>query len=279
MDELYILARAVLLDALEALGAHRDAIVLVGAQAVYLHVEDADLAVRPYTTDGDLVLDPTRLAESPPIEQVLMASGFAPKKSDSVGVWITHRASVQNPKTEVCIDLLVPASHSPGKGRRAARLIGYDSRVARTVVGLEGALVDLDRKQLGSLSEVDPRVFDVQVAGPAALLVAKLIKIDDRTGTDRRSDKDALDVLRLLRGVETDELAARMNRVFADEPCAPVASRALDILRRMFERRTYEGVQMAIRAGGDQVDSDELAVSCELLSSDLLGVLADRGCT
>ena len=35
MDELYVLARRVLLDALEALDAHRDAIVLVGAQAVY----------------------------------------------------------------------------------------------------------------------------------------------------------------------------------------------------------------------------------------------------
>lgn len=45
MHELYVLARQVLLDALEALGAHRDAIVLVGAQAVYLHVGDADLAV------------------------------------------------------------------------------------------------------------------------------------------------------------------------------------------------------------------------------------------
>ena len=36
--ELYVLARCVLLDALEALGAHRHAVVLVGAQAVYLRV-------------------------------------------------------------------------------------------------------------------------------------------------------------------------------------------------------------------------------------------------
>ena len=34
-DELYVLARRVLLDALDAIGPHRDAIVLVGAQAVY----------------------------------------------------------------------------------------------------------------------------------------------------------------------------------------------------------------------------------------------------
>jgi hypothetical protein len=44
-NELYILARCVLLDALEALGAHCHAVVLVGAQAVYLRVGEADLAV------------------------------------------------------------------------------------------------------------------------------------------------------------------------------------------------------------------------------------------
>jgi hypothetical protein len=46
-DELYLIARRVLLDALDALGEHRDAIVLVGAQAVYLRVGDADLALAP----------------------------------------------------------------------------------------------------------------------------------------------------------------------------------------------------------------------------------------
>ncbi len=43
MDELYVIARRVLLDAVEALGDHRHATVLVGAQAVYLHTTDADL--------------------------------------------------------------------------------------------------------------------------------------------------------------------------------------------------------------------------------------------
>jgi hypothetical protein len=44
-DPEYIAARRVLLDALEALGAHRKAVVLVGAQAIYLHVGEGDLAV------------------------------------------------------------------------------------------------------------------------------------------------------------------------------------------------------------------------------------------
>jgi hypothetical protein len=64
LDELYVIARRVLLDAFEALVAHRDAIVLVGAQAVYLRTGEADLAVAPFTTDGDLAIDPALLAET-----------------------------------------------------------------------------------------------------------------------------------------------------------------------------------------------------------------------
>jgi len=65
VDELHVLARRVLLDALHAIGTHRDAVVLVGAQAVYLRVGEADLSVAPFTTDGDLAIDPTALAEAP----------------------------------------------------------------------------------------------------------------------------------------------------------------------------------------------------------------------
>lgn len=36
-DPQYVAARAVLLDALEALGPQRDAVIVVGAQAIYLH--------------------------------------------------------------------------------------------------------------------------------------------------------------------------------------------------------------------------------------------------
>ena len=42
---LYVKAREVLLDALEALGPHRASLVLVGAQAIYLHTGEVDLAL------------------------------------------------------------------------------------------------------------------------------------------------------------------------------------------------------------------------------------------
>ena len=47
INELYVRARRVLLDALEALHDQRNALILVGAQAIYLHAGDADLAIAP----------------------------------------------------------------------------------------------------------------------------------------------------------------------------------------------------------------------------------------
>ena len=44
-SEEYVKARRVPLDALRALGAQRDAVIFVGAQALYLHTGEADIAV------------------------------------------------------------------------------------------------------------------------------------------------------------------------------------------------------------------------------------------
>lgn len=273
VDELYVLARRVLLDALEALGPHQGAIVLVGAQAVYLRVGEADLAVTPFTTDGDLAIDPAVLAEIPPLEQALRRAGFLPKTEDSVGVWITRRQTRQRADVEVAVDLLVPASVSPGQGRRAARLPGHDARAARIVRGLEGALVDADLMKLEALEAGDPRAFDLRVAGPAALLVAKVHKISERQGTDRQSDKDALDVLRLLRGIQTEELATRYARLLSDPRSASVARAGQDLLEKQFGNRAGSGIEMAVRSAGALASADEIAASCEALAGDFLGAL------
>lgn len=273
-DELYVMARRVLLDALDALGHHRDAVVLVGAQAVYLRVGDADLAVTPYTTDGDLVINPYVLTEIPPLEQALMGAGFRPKAKDSVGVWLTTRKTSQEVEAHVAVDLLVPESVSPGTGRRAARLPGHDARVARIVRGLDGAMVDVDAMTLAALESDDARSIEVRVAGPAALLVAKVHKIDDRKGSDRQSDKDALDVLRLLRGTETEDLVARYAKLLGDRRSEEVAVRGRDLLKAQFARRQGAGVQMAIRSAGALGDADEFAALFEVLVGDLLAALS-----
>ncbi|MFE0146155.1 hypothetical protein ACFWY5_03385 [Nonomuraea sp. NPDC059007] len=186
----YVLARRVLLDALHALGPHRAAVVLVGAQAVYQHVGDGNLAVAPTTTDADVALAPDLLCEEPLLEAALRDAGFTPGVNP--GTWLSASG--------IAIDLMVPdALSGGGKGRRGARLPVHGNRVARRTTGLEPALVDNQQHNLTALDPADNRSFSIRVAGPAALLAAKAIKVDDRLDNPLRlKPKDGLDILRLL---------------------------------------------------------------------------------
>jgi hypothetical protein len=70
IDPLYVAAREALLDALDALGDQREALILAGAQAIYIHTGAADLAVAEFTTDGDLVVNPAGVTvKHPPGER------------------------------------------------------------------------------------------------------------------------------------------------------------------------------------------------------------------
>jgi hypothetical protein len=60
VDPLYVAARSVLLDALTALQPHGLSVIVAGAQAIYLRTGEANLAIAPYTTDGDLAPDDQR---------------------------------------------------------------------------------------------------------------------------------------------------------------------------------------------------------------------------
>jgi hypothetical protein len=85
----YVAARRVLLNALDALGEHRAAVVLVGAQAIYLQAGEADLevSVAPFTADADLSIDPARLAPDPRIAEAMTEAGFTLKvKADNGGI-------------------------------------------------------------------------------------------------------------------------------------------------------------------------------------------------
>jgi hypothetical protein len=61
----YVQARRALLDALTALRPHLEAVVLIGAQAVYLRTEGRLPGYQPFTTDADLVTTPPR----PPVRR------------------------------------------------------------------------------------------------------------------------------------------------------------------------------------------------------------------
>lgn len=273
MDELYVIARRVLLDALDALGEHRDATILVGAQAIYLHTGDADLGVAEYTTDADLAFDPDLLAEVPPLEQALEGAGFY-GSSSAIGIWKTRRRTSASLDIDVQVDLLVPTTVSPGTGRRAARLPGHGVNAARKVDGLEGVLVDLAEHDIASLEPaIDPRVVRAKVAGPGALLVAKMFKINERRGSARANDKDALDVLRILQGISTEDLARRLTSILEDARSATTGARALELFTDLFGNRGGEGAAMAARAAQPVMDTDQVRVTCEALAGDLLEVL------
>ncbi len=190
---------------------------------------------------------------------------------DVVGVWIAQRRTSQQPNVEVAVDLLVPESVSPGKGRRAAKLPGHSANAARIVKGLEGAIVDAQVMRISSLEvAIDARTFNIRVAGPAALLVAKLHKIQDRQGTSRQSDKDALDIFRLLRGISTKALSDRYKLILGDKRSRDVSEAALSLLGQQFTSESSVGVKMVLRAIGSLADPKEIAASCKILATDLL---------
>lgn len=266
---LYVLARRTLLDALEALGSHADSVVLVGAQAVYMHTGAADIAVAPFTTDGDLAINPLTLADNPRLAEAMQAKRFVAHR-DQIGTWVaTH--DLDGEEINVDIDLLVPESLG-GPGRRGARLGPHGRKAARKVRGLEAALVDRSIQTLASLEpEVDTRKVEVNVAGPAALIVAKVIKIAERVDDpSRRKDKDALDVMRLLRAVSTEALTVGLVGLAADDLSKTVAREATRHLDDLFGSRRGEGVAMAVRATTPLEPADVVAESCVALATDLL---------
>src|SRR5688500_7165286 len=171
-DPEYIAARRTLLDALEALGPQRQATTLIGAQAIYVHTgEDESLAVAPFTSDADLSLDPDLLLSEPLIERAMTDAGFIPSPDQSkVGTWIGPNG--------VPIDLMVAEARA-GRGRRSANIPPHAPGTARRVRGLEATLVDRRPHAIAALDSTDERSYEIWLAGPGALLIAKLLKIAD----------------------------------------------------------------------------------------------------
>lgn len=269
LDPQYVVARSVLLDALEALGQQREAVIVVGAEAIYLHTGAIDLAVPEFTIDADLTIDPALLHGSPEIESAMRAARF--ERGNRVGAWIVHR-EIAGVATTVEVDLMVPEAVGGG-GRRAARLPGHAKEVARKARGLEAALVDKATTTISALDPTVRRSFAVAVAGPAALLVAKLHKIAERVAEPeqrRLDDKDALDIVRLLQATETSVLAAAVVKLLTADVARDVTREAIVVLKTQFTDPRAARSEMAARTVGPLMPADEVAQSCAALASDLL---------
>lgn len=266
-DPQVVRARRALLDALEALGPHRDAVILVGAQALYLHTGSAEVALAEFTTDADLAVDPFKLGTNPLIEDAMTAAGFVPDPdSSALGTWRS--------RDWVPVDLLVPDAVA-GEGRRSANLPPHNKRAMRRAVGLEPVLVDNTPMLIESLDPADLRVFTVKVAGPAALLIAKAHKVAERIDSPKRRDaKDAHDIYRLLRAVGTEELAPSLTLLATDSMTGGVARTGLGYIGTLFA--AGEGAPGSILAGqaeelvGDPV---QVALAVSLLAQDLISAL------
>lgn len=243
----YIAARRTLLDALDALALHRSSLILIGAQAVYMHAAPISSILPPMTTDADLALDADLLADDPEIANALTDAGFAVGQP---GHWENAQG--------IAVDLMV-AHHQGNRpsGSRAADLAPHAKKVARIATGLAAALTDNGVRDVAALDPGDERVHRIRVAGPAALLVAKSIKIDDRLsdalkGNPKRLvDKDALDILRLLQDVEIATLVDGLSSHAEGSPAYEEVQRALLILESNATLPTDPIPQLAARAAGE----------------------------
>ncbi|MCY3748901.1 MAG: hypothetical protein OXG64_06355 [Chloroflexi bacterium] len=265
-DQVRLEARETLLDAVDAMGPHSDAVILVGAQAIYVHTApvDASFALSPFTYDADIVLDPELLGSSPAIVDAMSRAGF--QLGDQPG---RYRRDV-GPQ----VDLLVPEAVG-GPGRRAARLGVHGNRAAMKVHGLEGALVSHTRMTISSLVPGAGRACILKVARPAALLVAKVHKVGERLRDSdvRRRDpvaKDAFDMYRLLRAVDTPDLAAEFRLLRAHGVSSRVTFEALALFRDLFSSPSGTGTGLVGEYVRGLEDTDFVVESSVALSRDLL---------
>ena len=284
VDPRYVAARRILLDALEALAPHGAAFIVVGAQAIYLHTGAAELdqTVAPYTTDGDLVVNPSLLGDDPLLETAMRGARFdlSPQPGGHVepGIWVAT-ANVDGESYDVPVDLIVPEAAATGGGRRGARLGPHGKRAARRAVGLEAALVEHTTMTITALEPGDTRSIDAEVAGPAALLVAKAHKLHDRAVSgrvDRLVDKDASDVFRLMQVTDAAEVGDRLRGLTEHELAGEATRAAITYLDDLFGRRGRTGIEMAVRSLRAALPADRVEAICVAYVRELVTLAGGR---
>lgn len=277
----YLAARRVLLDALEALRPHERALILAGAQAVYLHTGPGSLPIAEFTTDGDLTIDPERLSETPPLDELMKAAGFELTKLQGAlepGIW-QKVVEVEGREISVPVDLIVPTEVAPSGGKRGARLQGHGKRAARKTKGLEAALIDNEVMSIEALKPDDRRSVRLRVAGVAALLVAKTHKIADRIESgreDRLGDKDGADVLRLMGASSPTAVAATFSQLMNDPISASATTVAVERFEELFGRRAGIGIALASRALREAMPEDRVRAISLAYTRELYAALSDH---
>lgn len=262
-SNLIVEARSALLDALDALGSHRSSVVLIGSQAVYLHTGRINLPLAEFTRDSDIALDKRTLSEYPLLEELMSGAGFYRDLEGNPGRWYN--------KLGIPVDFMVPEAIA-GRGSRSADIAPHDKMMARRAPGIEGALVDHSLKEIRAIDITDIRSYVIKVAGPAALIVAKVFKIDDRISQPSRlEDKDAHDVHRIFQAISTLDLAESMQQLSVDPFAGQVTRRGLELLESLFAQGPKaQGSLMAGRAESGVGDPEFVSQAVAYLAQDLL---------
>ena len=215
------------------------------------------------------MLDPRVLSDEPHVEDAMRAAGFELDPANGQpGAWI-------NPDG-IPVDLMVPDALG-GVGRRGARVPPHSKHALRKATGLEAVVVDHRVMDVSALTADDPRVYTINVASPAALLVAKLHKLGDRQGhATRLEDKDAHDIYRLLTALPSEQFSS-LRWLSSDALAGDVTRRALRLLQRLFASGPDAvGSQMAGRAEEGIGDRDVVAASVAALAGDVLALLNEH---
>ncbi|MDR1184436.1 MAG: hypothetical protein LBK67_06525, partial [Coriobacteriales bacterium] len=194
-------SRRLLIEAIRALGDFKKAITVIGAHAVHAWVEDAWGRIEMEATrDSDISIHPTFVTEDPKIVDVLRGIGVVPAHKDRPGIYGLVAEGNLPWKARTTIDLLVPEAYA-GAGRRAARIPGQWNSVSRAK-GLELTIWDRHLLVLETVDE-PKEVIETNIAGPAALLVAKAHKVHERLEQvtrypERLRPKDSGDIALLM---------------------------------------------------------------------------------
>jgi hypothetical protein len=165
------------------------------------------------------------------------------------------------------------------KGVRAGQIPPHGKNTARITAGLEPALVDYAAHRLTALDPSDNRQFDLRVAGPAALLIAKAIKIEERLAdadggkSTRLKEKDALDMFRLLQAIETEDLVQGVRLHLADDQARAVTVRGLKVMETHGSTPRSQLPVLAAQAGAGDVT---IAPSFVALTQDLLNAVGKQ---
>ena len=215
-------SRRLLITTIGALGQHADAVTVVGAHAVHVWVQKKWGPIDMESTrDGDLAVNPVLIAEDPKILELLAGIGLEPARPERPGIYglVSERGFSWEQRTTV--DLLVPETYAGSKGR-SARIPGQKSATTRAY-GLELAIHDRTLTRISTTDGEPELTVDVNVAGPAALLIAKAHKVSERlAGVEKRPDrlrpKDSGDIALLMMVTDGAEMAETMLKHVAERP-------------------------------------------------------------